>query len=27
MALVRSTPENIKIAIDLKFIVESNYEV
>jgi hypothetical protein len=26
MALVRSTPENIKIAIDLKFIVESNYE-
>ncbi len=27
MALVKSTPENIKIAIDLKFIVESNYEV
>jgi hypothetical protein len=26
MALVKSTPENIKIAIDLKFIVESNYE-
>jgi len=27
MALVKSTPENIKISIDLKFIVESNYEV
>lgn len=27
MALVKSTPENIKIAVDLKFIVESNYEV
>jgi hypothetical protein len=26
MALVKSTPENIKVAIDLKFIVESNYE-
>ncbi|MDD2698296.1 MAG: hypothetical protein PHF17_05775 [Arcobacteraceae bacterium] len=26
MALVKSTPENIKIAIDLQFIVESNYE-
>ena len=26
MALVKSTPQNIKIAIDLKFIVESNYE-
>jgi len=26
MALVKSTPENIKIAIDLKFVVESNYE-
>ena len=26
MALVKSTPENIKISIDLKFIVESNYE-
>ena len=27
IALVKSTPENIKIAIDLKFIVESKYEV
>jgi hypothetical protein len=27
MALVKSTPENIKIAIELKFIVESRYEV
>ena len=27
LALVKSTPENIKIAIDLKFIVESRYEV
>jgi hypothetical protein len=27
MALVKSTPENIKIAIDLKFMVESRYEV
>ncbi len=27
MALVKSTPENIKIAVDLKFIVENNYEV
>lgn len=26
MALIKSTPENIKISIDLKFIVESNYE-
>jgi len=26
MALVKSTPENIKIAIELKFIVESRYE-
>jgi len=26
IALVKSTPENIKIAIDLKYIVESNYE-
>jgi ABC-type maltose transport system permease subunit len=27
MALIKSTPENIKISVDLKFIVESNYEV
>jgi hypothetical protein len=27
MALVKSTPEEIKISIDLKFVVESNYEV
>ena len=27
LALVKSTPENIKIAISLKFIVESRYEV
>lgn len=27
LALVKSTPEDIKIAIDLKFIVESRYEV
>ena len=27
IALVKSTPENIKIAIDLKYIVESKYEV
>jgi hypothetical protein len=27
MALVKSTPQNIKIAIELKFIVESRYEV
>lgn len=27
MALVKSTPEDIKISIDLKFIVESNYEI
>lgn len=26
MALVKSTPQNIKISIDLKFIVESQYE-
>jgi hypothetical protein len=26
LALVKSTPENIKIAISLKFIVESKYE-
>jgi len=26
MALVKSTPQNIKIAIELKFIVESRYE-
>lgn len=26
MALIKSTPENIKISVDLKFIVESNYE-
>ena len=26
MALVKSTPENIKIAIELKFIIESRYE-
>jgi hypothetical protein len=26
IALIKSTPENIKIAIDLKFIVESKYE-
>lgn len=26
LALVKSTPENIRISIDLKFIVESNYE-
>jgi len=26
MALVKSTPENIKVAIELKFIVESKYE-
>ena len=26
LALVKSTPENIKIAIDLKFIVENRYE-
>lgn len=26
IALVKSTPENIKIAIELKFIVESRYE-
>lgn len=26
IALVKSTPENIKIAIDLKYIVESKYE-
>jgi ABC-type maltose transport system permease subunit len=27
MALIKSTPENIKISVDIKFIVESNYEV
>ncbi|HIP11909.1 MAG TPA: hypothetical protein EYG73_04220 [Arcobacter sp.] len=27
LALVKSTPENVKIAISLKFIVESKYEV
>ncbi len=27
LALVKNTPENVKIAIDLKFIVESRYEV
>jgi hypothetical protein len=27
LALVKSSPENIKIAIELKFIVESRYEV
>jgi len=26
IALVKSTPENIKIAIDIKYIVESKYE-
>jgi hypothetical protein len=27
MALVKSTPEDIRISVDIKFIVESNYEV
>jgi hypothetical protein len=27
MALVKSTPEEVRISIDLKFVVESNYEV
>jgi hypothetical protein len=26
MALVKSTPEDIRISVDIKFIVESNYE-
>ena len=27
LALIKSTPENIRIAIDLKYIVESRYEI
>ena len=27
MALVKSTPQEIKISVDLKFVVESNYEI